>query len=124
MFPSVKDGDLVLAFRMQHEYESGDVVVYEINGERYIGRVVAGQYDVVMIDENGALLVNGAEQSGEIMYPTYPKEGLTYPLNISDNQVFVLGDYRTQTTDSRDFGLISTDDVKGKVITVLRRRGL
>lgn len=38
--------------------------------------------------------------------------------------VFLLGDYRTQTKDSRDYGPIKMEDVKAKVITVLRRREL
>ena len=38
--------------------------------------------------------------------------------------MFLLGDYRTQTLDSRDFGAISMENVEGKVITLLRRRGL
>jgi len=38
--------------------------------------------------------------------------------------VFILGDYRTQSEDSRDFGAVPLDDIAGKVITVLRRRSL
>lgn len=124
MFPAVKDGDLVVGFRLQHKYTAGDVVVYSVKGQRHIGRVIASQYDVVTMDESGTVLVNGAAQSGEIMYPTYAKDGQIYPLYVLENQIFVLGDYRTQTEDSRDFGAISMKHVEGKVISILRRRGL
>lgn len=124
MFPAIKDGDLMIGFRLQREYAKDDVVIYTVNGETHVGRIAARQTDVVTLDESGALLVNGTQQGGEIMYPTYAKEGLTYPYEVPEGHVFVLGDYRTQTEDSRDFGPIPMKDVEGKVITILRRRGL
>ncbi len=124
MFPAVKDGDLVIGYRLQREYAKNDVVVYTADGETHIGRIAARATDVVTLDDSGTLLVNGTAQSGEIMYPTYAKEGLEYPYRIPEGQVFILGDYRTQTEDSRDFGPIPMENVLGKVITILRRRGL
>lgn len=124
MFPAVKDGDLVIAFRIQREYAKNDVVVYSAEGETHIGRIAARAGDVVTLDDSGKLLVNGTNQSGEILYPTYAKEGITYPYQVPEGHIFVLGDYRTQTEDSRDFGPIPMDKIRGKVITLLRRRGL
>ena len=90
------------------------------------GRIVARATDVVTIDGTGSLTVNGTTQTGEILYPTYPDEdgSLTYPYTVPENCVFVLGDYRTRATDSRLLGAVSLDQVEGKVITILRRRGL
>lgn len=124
MFPAIKDGDLVIAFRIQQEYAKNDVVVYTEDSETHIGRIVARASDVVTLDDSGNLLVNGNNQAGEILYPTYAKDGLTYPYAVPEGHVFVLGDYRTQTGDSRDFGPIPMENVQGKVITILRRRGL
>ena len=124
MFPALKDGDLVIAFRIQREYAKNDVIVYEAEGKTRIGRIIARENDFVMLDDSGNLLVNGTNQAGEILYPTYAKEGFTYPYEVPEDQVFILGDYRTQTEDSRDFGSVPMEDVYGKVITILRRRGL
>lgn len=124
MYPAVKDGDLIIGFRLQENYIKDDVVVYTVDGETYIGRIVARQTDVVTLDESGTLLVNGTTQSGEIMYPSYAKERMEYPLKVPEGHIFVLGDYRTQTVDSRDFGPIPMENVEAKVITILRRRGL
>lgn len=124
MFPSVKDGDLVLAYRLQQDYNKGDVVVYQAEGQLCLGRIAAGGTDVVMMDDTGSLLVNGSAQNGEILYPTYARENSQYPQRVQEGMVFVLGDYRTQTRDSRDFGPIPLDDIQGKVITIVRRRGL
>lgn len=124
MFPAVKDGDLIIGFRLQQEYGKNDIVTYKVDGVRNIGRIIARETDVITIDEIGTLLVNGTPLGGEIFYPTYPKEGIEYPYRVPEDSIFVLGDYRTQTLDSRDFGSIPMDAVKGKVITILRRRGL
>lgn len=124
MFPAIKDGDLILAFRLQNEYSKNDVIVYEMDDTLHVGRIVARENDVVMLDENGTLLVNGTIQNGEIMYPTYSKDGLTYPYVVPENHFFVLGDYRTQSTDSRDSGPVPLENVQAKVITLIRRRGI
>lgn len=124
MFPSVKAGDLVLAFRLEDEYLKDDMVIYSVAGAQYIGRIAAKETDMVVIDNSGNLIVNGTTQGGEIMYPTFAKEGITYPLRVPEDSMFLLGDFRTQTRDSRDFGPIPASNIHGKVITVIRWRGL
>lgn len=124
MFPAIKDGDLVIAFRLQKEYVKNDVVVYKIGEAIHLGRVVARENDVVNLDESGTLLVNGAVQRGEIVYPTLAKEKLEYPIRVTKDKLFLLGDHRMQSLDSRDYGPISLEQVEGKIITILRRRGL
>lgn len=125
MFPAIEDGDLILAYRLQDEYKKGDVVIYTANGKTCLGRVVAKQTDEIMLDtESGNLIINGTNQGGEILYPTYAKEGIEYPYKVPEGCLFVLGDYRTQTKDSRDFGPVPLDNIQGKVITIVRRRGV
>ena len=58
------------------------------------------------------------------MYPTYAKDEVKYPYTVPEGMVFILGDYRTQAVDSRDFGAVEQKDVQAKVITILRRRSL
>lgn len=124
MFPAVKDGDLIIGFRLQKNCLKDDVVVYETNGELHVGRIIGKETDVIDMDDTGALLVNGTTQGGEIVFPTYAKEGIEYPYTIPEGCAFILGDYRTQAEDSRDFGCIKMEDVKAKVITILRRRAI
>lgn len=126
MFPAVKDGDLVLAYRLQQSCTKNDVVIYQADGITHVGRVMATGGDVVNITADGTLQVNGTTQSGEILYPTYPDAaaGLSYPYKVPDGSVFILADYRTNAADSRNFGAIPMRDVKGTVQALLRRRGL
>lgn len=127
MFPSLKDGDLAIVFRMQKEYVKNDVITYQTKDGPRFGRIIAREGDVVTMNSSGSLQVNGTTQSGEILYPTYPVEGvddIKYPYRVPQGCVFVLGDYRTNAKDSRTYGPVSMEDVDGKVITILRRRGL
>ena len=124
MFPAVKDGDLMIVFRMQQDYAKNDVIAVNVEGKRQIGRIIARETDVVMLDQTGTLTVNGTVQGGEILYPSYAKEGIEDPYRVPDGHVFVMGDYRTQTTDSRDWGAVPMEQVEGKIITILRRRGV
>ena len=113
MFPSLKDGDL-----------TNDVIIYEVNGEKNFGRIIAVGGNEINIDGSGDVKINGISESGEIIYPSYHKGDIKYPYQIPEGSVFVLGDYRTQTKDSREFGAIKESQIKGKVLTILRRRGI
>lgn len=124
MFPALKDGDLAIVFRIQQEYVKDDVIAYQTPEGVRFGRIAAREKDVVFMDDSGVWQVNGTTQSGEILYPTYAVEGIEYPYSVPEGCIFVLGDYRTKATDSRIYGAVSMDDVVGKVITILRRRGL
>ena len=122
MFPSLMDGDLLIGYRLPKQYTRNDTVLYTQNGKRMTGRIVACRDDVVDFDETGVLRVNGTLQTGQVFFPSFPKEQFSYPMRIEENFVFILGDCRTRSEDSRDFGSVPVDALDGKVITLLRRR--
>jgi signal peptidase I len=126
MYPRLRDGDVILYYRLDRDYVQGDVVTFRINGNRRAARVVAVGGDVVDITEEGQLLVNGNVQEEEIFYPTEKASSeITYPYTVEEGSYFVLCDFRTASTDSRDYGAVSRKDISGKVISLLlRRRGI
>lgn len=124
MFPSLKDGDLALGYRLEKEYHADDVVAYEENGKTCFGRVIAEGGDEIEIDGTGDVKINGVSESGEIIYPSQDGGKLKYPYKVPKNSLFLLGDHRGETKDSRSYGAIPEKQIKGKVITILRRRGL
>ena len=127
MFPRISAGDLILYYRLERNYNSQDVILYEKDGTRRVGRVIAHGGDTVEITNDGELRINGSVvMENNVFYDTLPyTEGnVTYPLTLAEDEVFVLGDYREGARDSRYYGTISSDEIKGKVITILRRSDL
>ena len=94
---------------------------------RFVCRVIAAPGDTVEITEDRGLLVNGnAVIESNIFYPTRPyEEGKAeYPLKLGEGEFFVLADQRNGGMDSRYFGTVSLEEIRGIVITVLRRNNL
>ncbi len=122
MFPSLRDGDLILTYRLE-AYKPGEVVAYHLDGTTRFGRITAFPGNTVEIAENG-ILVNGTEQGEQIFYPTEPAEGgISYPYTVPEDSFFLLNDYRPDKSDSRSFGAVAKTDLEGKVIYIFRRRG-
>jgi signal peptidase I len=125
MYPRLRDGDLILYYRLEQNYQIGDVVTFQLEDTTFWARIVAQGGDVVEVTEDGQLIINGNVQEEEIFYPTEPQDGdVTYPYTVDEGSYFVLCDYRTISFDSRTYGAISKKDLDGKVITLLRRRGI
>nr|WP_243237586.1 signal peptidase I [Sellimonas intestinalis] len=125
MFPAVKDGDLAVYYRADRDYMQGDVVVLETDGETQIRRVVAVEGDTVEVEESG-LYINGALQEENNIYEETQRyqEGIDFPVTLGEDEIFVLGDAREHSTDSRIYGPVNVKDTKGTVITLIRRRGI
>jgi signal peptidase I len=124
MYPSLRDGDLILYYRLEQDYQIDDVVIYEMDGNFYVGRIVAQGGDAVELSDDGQLLVNGNVESQEVFFSTERSEdGIYFPYYLPDGCYFILGDFRSNSYDSRDFGLVPQSNLSGKVITLLRRRG-
>ena len=125
MNPGIRAGDLVIYDRLTHEYHTGDVVVIERDGGRQIRRVVAVSGDVVDVTEEG-LCVNGYQQQESNIYTeTLPyKDGIDYPLTVGEGEIFVLGDNRISAEDGRIYGATDLKDIRGVVMTVIKRRNI
>lgn len=125
MFPSVKDGDLCIFYKLDDCHLS-DVVLYtDEHGKQHMGRVVAVGGQEVDFPEQGGYFVNEYQPTEEITYQTFREENsdVKYPLTVEDQCFFVMNDFRTDTEDSRVYGTIHSDQIDGKLIFVLRRRG-
>lgn len=117
MEPTLYDGELVLYTRINPGYENGDVISVRIpSGEYYVKRIIATAGDTVDI-RDGRVYVNDEPTdepytSGE----TWQQEGpVRYPFTVGEGQIFVMGDNREISMDSRSFGVVGTRQIKGKL---------
>lgn len=123
MYPRIDGGDLIMFYRLDREPSAQDVVVFNKDGQRYVGRVVAIPGDTVEITSGSALVINGSTMiESNVFYrtPAYESD-VEYPLTLGEGEYFVLGDHREDAMDSRYFGPVTENEIAGTVISVLRR---
>ena len=126
MYRTLVDGDylLLLSNTLYHNPKQGDVVVVSKDsyddGTPLVKRVIATENQKVDIDfEHGIVYVDGQALDEPYIYsPTTLKEGVQFPLVVEEGCIFVLGDNRMDSKDSRspEIGLIDTREVLGKAI--------
>lgn len=123
MFPFVKDGDLCIAYKLD-DYTTGDVVLYRNDeGKMKLGRIVAVGGQSVDFPKDGGYTVDGYQPSEEITYQTFGVDGVKYPIDVGNDEVFIMNDFRSDTDDSRQFGGVKKSDIDGKLLFLIRRRG-
>ena len=123
------DGDwlLLLGNIFYSEPKTGDIIVASKdsfdNGVPIIKRVIATEGQTVDIDfEEGVVYVDGkALDEPYTLTPTNLQEGVSFPVTINEGCIFVMGDNRNVSKDSRsgDIGLIDRREVLGKAIFLL-----
>lgn len=125
MVPNISPGDMILFYRLDKDFVVGETVVYSYNKENKIGRIVAMPGDVVNIDEKGLVVNNSHQYEPKIYKETLPfTDGIKYPVKLKENEIFLLADNRDKSVDSRLFGPVEKKYIKGKIFTLLRRRGI
>lgn len=125
MVPTLQNGDrlLVLSSLLDDDYKYGDIVVLREESfleEPIVKRVIATEGQTVDIDfEAGIVYVDGeALDEPYINEPTYMEEGTEFPLTVPEGCIFVMGDNRNHSSDSRDsrLGTVDTRCVLGKAV--------
>lgn len=114
---TLHDGQALYVNRLpfQH-YSKGDIVIANVEGVQVVKRVLAVEGDTIQMIE-GRLVVNGNEvKEPYVTDEGYPIGNLKEKQTIAQGEVYLLGDNRDVSRDSRYFGTVSTRDVLGKVI--------
>ena len=120
MLPTLQNGELTAYFRLVSDYDRGDIVSVRMpSGEYYVKRVIAVAGDVVDI-KDGKLFINGEELDETYVQgiTEVPIDGIEVPYTVEEDKVFVLGDNRENSVDSRTFGAVLTKEVQGKLLFV------
>lgn len=117
MTPTLSDGQIVVSVKIG-ELEPGDVVAFSYNNKILIKRVICGAGDWVDIRDDGTVLVNG-----EVLDEPYLTEkalgtcDIALPYQVPDGRVFVMGDHRSTSVDSRStaVGCVAQEQIVGRI---------
>lgn len=123
MVPTLENGDKLIVWGAGYEPQRGDVVIvdsYTSYGRPLVKRVIAKGGDTISIDyAAGTVKVNGKVlEEDYIAEPTYLGYDVEFPYTVPEGTVFVMGDNRNASLDSRSsyVGCIDEQDILGKVL--------
>lgn len=124
MSPFVRDGDLCVFYKLDKAYLNEIVLYHDENDELRIGRITAVGGQAIEFQEDGGYTVDGYEPNEEIPYETYGNADAASNnvLELKEDEVFIMNDFRSITDDSREFGPVKRKAIEGKLLFMLRRR--
>ncbi len=118
MTPTLKDGEIILSMKTS-DFEPGDIVAFYYNNKILVKRVICSAGDWIDIDEDGTVYVNGT-----LLDEPYLTEralgdcNIELPYQVPDGRVFVMGDHRSTSVDSRNtaVGCVAQEQIVGRII--------
>lgn len=117
MFPTLHNNEIAFYTRIVPHFKEGDILSVKMpSGDYYVKRVVATEGDIVDI-KNGKFYVNEKMLEESYVYGKTEAKvgGVDFPYTVEDGKVFVMGDNREESMDSRDFGAVIRKQIKGKI---------
>jgi signal peptidase I len=118
MTPTLNSGEIVV-LEKTHDFECGDVIAFYYNNKILIKRVVAKAGDWVDISDDGTVIINGeAIDEPYVSEKALGECDLDLPYQVPDERVFVLGDHRSVSVDSRSsqIGCVADEQIVGRLI--------
>lgn len=124
MMPTLHHKDWLVISNLFYEPEVGDIVVLAkdsfFDGKMIVKRVIATENQVVDIDfDKGVVYIDGEEiDEPYIAERTYRSFDMTFPATVPEDSVFVMGDNRNHSSDSRDasLGMVHESNILGRLI--------
>lgn len=118
MTPTMLNDELIICNKRSN-FQNGDIVAFYFNNKILLKRVIGTAGDVIDISEDGTVFVNGeAIDEPYLSEKAFGECDINLPYQVPDNRVFVMGDHRSVSIDSRSVsvGCIADEYIIGKVI--------
>lgn len=114
MYPTITDGEVIGFLRLGGVNKGDIVTIITEDGNKLIKRIVAAPGDHVEI-KSGGLYINDVIDNSFASPDNYSGwEGID--VTLEENEYYVMGDNRDYSYDSRTYGVIFRDEIKGRVI--------
>lgn len=118
MTPTVSAGDIVVSVKGS-DYQQGDLISFYYQNSVLVKRVIATEGDWVDIDKEGNVYVNGALLDEPYLEEyAYGTVTIDLPYQVGEDRVFVMGDHRSTSIDSRteEIGCVAEEYIIGKIV--------
>lgn len=118
MTPTLSDGDIAVSLKTG-DCSTGDVIAFYYNNKILIKRVIARAGDWVDIDEDGNVYVNDVLlDEPYVTEKAFGDCNIELPYQVPESRLFVMGDHRSVSTDSRNtsVGCVSDEQIVGKIV--------
>lgn len=115
---TLEGGNIVLAVK-SNRFKTGDIVAFYYNNNILVKRVIAESGDWVNITKDGTVYVNNKKiNEPYIENKAYGETNIKFPYQVPENRIFVLGDNRKVSIDSRNtsIGVVLDEQLVGKLI--------
>ncbi|MBQ3008709.1 MAG: signal peptidase I [Oscillospiraceae bacterium] len=118
MTPTFVDGDIVVSVK-DTTPQQGDIIAFYYNNKILVKRVIAAPGSWVDMGKDGTVYVDNVQlQEPYITEKSYGDADIKFPYQVPDGKLFVMGDHRATSVDSRHeaVGCISPEQVVGKIV--------
>lgn len=118
MEPTLESGDVVVLVKT-NDFNTGDLCAVRVSGNVLLKRMIAGPGDWIDIDQDGNVFVNGTRLDEPYLEDkALGITDLTYPYQVPESTIFVMGDNRSLSIDSRNsqVGCINNEQIIGRII--------
>ncbi len=118
MAPVLQDGDITVSLKTS-DFEPGDIISFYYNNKILVKRVIARPGEWVNIDEHGNVFVNNTLlDEPYLVEKAFGDCNIELPYQVPDGKVFVMGDHRSTSVDSRNtaVGCVSQEQIVGKIV--------
>ena len=118
MAPTLNEGEIVLSVK-SGEFKTGDVMAFYYNNNILVKRVIAQPGDWVDITEDGTVYVNNVMlDEPYLIDKAYGETNIKFPYQVPESRIFVLGDHRSVSIDSRNtaVGCVASEQIVGRIV--------
>ncbi|HEM4979723.1 TPA: signal peptidase I [Streptococcus suis] len=115
---TLNSGDIVVSVK-SNDFESSDVVAFYYNNNILVKHVIAEAGDWVDMDKQGNVYVNNQRlDEPYLANRDYSHTDIEFPYQVPENRIFVMGDNRKESIDSRNnaIGTVSNEQIVGKLV--------